>query len=573
MEAQRNAAKEQQRTSPPTAPVQQDFLFVDVSKSAKSYRQGRRNARSFVMQKARRERPWSTSKNVAKQRRSPGSTSPATVGTPDLSHMPNTPTPSPPGATVGTECFTFVDPNNYPLVKQEICSDCHIFRCRPGHAFCHTCLQISPPLPAEDPDTSLFDPFGTVSVDMDRGVTELLRHFVTKMAPVTIAVDFRRKSDLMSSIWFRTAQSNAGFMHSLLCTAALHRYISGRGSMDTIYFHKAKAIAAINTAISSPDQRLAISDANIGAVFNLLSVEESLSSPYFDQERQDEDNPGQRQIHLDGLRKMVQMRGGLMAINSNRILQAFILWHSTAHAIASFEAPYLPTIDHISFESFPRHPPGYRPNISNHLIDYCRKARINESLTILVEQALILIADLNVWFGDSESPFDPLNIQNFSCVLECLSMQWLRDNENLISPLEDALCVALLIFTVRTTEALQGGSSIHLLHFIASKKLEKALNATSRSEWNPCPELLLWILSIGAISAEGSAESSWFVYQASLACSEFGIRTAAALLGRLHLCGWVSFKLDEAARHLWERIVDLRLARLKSRPIPSLAYT
>jgi hypothetical protein len=147
------------------------------------------------------------------------------------------------------------------------------------------------------------------------------------MAPVTIAVDFRHKSNLMRSDWFGTALSNAGFMHSLLCTAALHRYIvGGRGSVETIYFHRAQAIAAINSAISSPDQRQGISDANIGAVFNLLCVEESLASPFFEQEHQGEEQPNQREIHLNGLRRMVQLRGGLMAINSNRILQAFILW-------------------------------------------------------------------------------------------------------------------------------------------------------------------------------------------------------------------------------------------------------
>lgn len=247
--------------------------------------------------------------------------------------------------------------------------------------------------------------------------------------------------------------------------------------------------------------------------------------------------------------------------------------HSTAHAIASFEAPYLSTSDYINTASLPRHPPGYQPCISNHLIDYCRKAQIKESLTALVEFALILIADLNAWFGDPDSPLDPLDIQNYSCVLECLLLNWLRDDENRPSPLEDALCVAMLIFTVRVTEALQRRSDIHSLHFAASKRLEKALSATSRYEWTFCPELLLWILAIGAISAEGSPGCSWFVYQVSLACEEFGIRSAEALLSRLHLCGWVSFKLDDAVHGLWERILNLRLEDRKYLPIKSFAYS
>jgi len=427
--------------------------------------------------------------------------------------------------------------------------------------------------PADDPNNSLFDPFRTCSVEINGTVSELLDHFVSEMAPGIIAIDVRHRSTLMRSDWFGTAISNPGFMHSLLCTAALHLYIFGKGSVETILHHRAQAIAAINAAISHPDSSVAISDANIGAVFNLLTVEEGLSLPFFDQEKLDEDQPNQRAIHLNGLRRMVQLRGGLAAISSNRILQAFILWHSTAHAIASFEAPNTSTLDYINHTNLPRHPPGFQPNISQHLIDYCRHAGVKESLTQLVESVLNLIADLNAWFADSSSLLDPLEIQNYACVLECMLLNWLRENEHLISPLEDALCVALLIFTVRTTEALQRRSDVHLLHFAASKRLEKALNCTVRSEWQYCPDLLLWILSIGAISADGSAQSSWFIYQTSLACGEFGLQSAQDLLERLHECGWVSYKLNDAVLHLWDDIIKLRLENRKYAPICSFAYT
>lgn len=176
MESQREFSRGKQKPSPPPAPVQQDFLFVDASKSAKSSRQGRRNARSFVMQKARRERPWSTSKHASKQRKSPETTSPATVGTPDLSHTPITSTPSPPIVTSGAEYFPYIDPNSFPVVKQEICPECQILLCRPGQPLCPRCLLLQPPAPAEDVDARSFDPFGTLSVEMNAGVSELLGH-------------------------------------------------------------------------------------------------------------------------------------------------------------------------------------------------------------------------------------------------------------------------------------------------------------------------------------------------------------------------------------------------------------
>ena len=169
------------------------------------------------------------------------------------------------------------------------------------------------------------------------------------MAPGTIAVDVRHKSDLMRSDWFGTAMSNPGFMHSLLCTAALHLYIVGRGSIDTIFYHKARAIAAINSAISNPDTNSGISDANIGAVFNLLCVEESLLLPFFQQEVAEENQPNQREIHLNGLRRMVQLRGGLKAIDSNRILQAFILWCVAALYTGPPKPVWHPLTEHQAF--------------------------------------------------------------------------------------------------------------------------------------------------------------------------------------------------------------------------------
>jgi hypothetical protein len=153
-------------------PNQQDFLFVDATQ-AKTSRQGRRNARSFVMQNARRKNPWSTSKNAAKQRKtgSPESTSPNSTGTSE-----STLTPSPPIVPNRPDYFISQDPNSYTSTKGEICSDCQIFLCRPGQRLCPRCLLLKPAAPAEDPNNQLFDPFRTSSVEVTRSVSELLKH-------------------------------------------------------------------------------------------------------------------------------------------------------------------------------------------------------------------------------------------------------------------------------------------------------------------------------------------------------------------------------------------------------------
>jgi hypothetical protein len=150
------------------------------------------------------------------------------------------------------------------------------------------------------------------------------------MAPGIIAVDIQNRSTLtfMNSDWVNTAICNAGFMHSFLCTTALHLYITGKGTLDAIFRHHDEAVSAVSTTLSNTDQLTHISDANIGAVFNLLTVAESIDSlPHFEHLRDNEERLNQRAVHLDGLRKMVRMRGGIDGLRSNRILQAFILWY------------------------------------------------------------------------------------------------------------------------------------------------------------------------------------------------------------------------------------------------------
>lgn len=62
-------------------------------------------------------------------------------------------------------------------------------------------------------------------------------------------------------------------------------------------------------------------DNNIAAVFMLLCIEEGAVSSNEDIEWATH----QRKLHLDGLKTMIQQRGGLSALNSNQCLQTFIL--------------------------------------------------------------------------------------------------------------------------------------------------------------------------------------------------------------------------------------------------------
>ena len=152
---------------------QRDFLFVDAAQ-AKTSRQGRRNARSFVMQNARRKNPWSTSKHAAKQRKTGSSESASPNST--CASTSNKATPSPPIVANRSDYFSSPESEDCAIAKRDICPECQIFLCRPGEGSCQRCLLVKPAAPAEDPNNQLFDPFRTSSVEVTRSVSELLKH-------------------------------------------------------------------------------------------------------------------------------------------------------------------------------------------------------------------------------------------------------------------------------------------------------------------------------------------------------------------------------------------------------------
>jgi hypothetical protein len=148
---------------------------------------------------------------------------------------------------------------------------------------------------------------------------------VNAILPIMIPLDVHHQSNILARGWFQPSLTNAAFMHSILCSAALHLCILGQGSFEEVLEHKMQAVTAVNANFL--DASLGIGDANIAAVFTLLCVEESLLLPIFEQYiEQHHGTPSQRLIHLNGLCRMLQLRGGLGQIYTSRCLQALITW-------------------------------------------------------------------------------------------------------------------------------------------------------------------------------------------------------------------------------------------------------
>jgi len=142
------------------------------------------------------------------------------------------------------------------------------------------------------------------------------------MSHGAIPIDIAHKSEVVREEVLHIALQSRAALHVLLCIAAAHNLYSGRGTTAEFLHHKYTAIAEVNQSLSDP--RFATSDGNITAVFTLLCIEETSLLPELG--RDEEEAKKQRAIHLIGLRKMVELRGGITALQSAPVLQAFLMW-------------------------------------------------------------------------------------------------------------------------------------------------------------------------------------------------------------------------------------------------------
>jgi len=115
------------------------------------------------------------------------------------------------------------------------------------------------------------------------------------------------------------SSTGAPFIYAILTSSALYRQFAGLTEPQHVLHHKINAIVEINKLLD--DSRHRVDDNVIAAVFMLLCIEESAVTANEDIEW----STVQRKLHQNGLKTMIQQRGGLAALSSNPCLQTFIL--------------------------------------------------------------------------------------------------------------------------------------------------------------------------------------------------------------------------------------------------------
>ncbi|KAE9365745.1 hypothetical protein N431DRAFT_418546 [Stipitochalara longipes BDJ] len=156
------------------------------------------------------------------------------------------------------------------------------------------------------------DPFRTYPVPWEPVIPQLVDHYIINMATHLPVLDEPEKPGLLRTRWFPMVMTEAATFQVIMLLAASHLALvqNSKGDGPTILQMKSKAIASVRRALAADGP----SDQLIGAVVKMASYE----AMFGEQES--------FQLHMAGLLKMVEMRGGLSSLGLNGMLAKMCVW-------------------------------------------------------------------------------------------------------------------------------------------------------------------------------------------------------------------------------------------------------
>lgn len=158
------------------------------------------------------------------------------------------------------------------------------------------------------------DPLDVYPPEWHTSIPIVLDHYLTNLAAESPDLSGPRGQRLLHQVWLPFLLSDVTLLHSVMLLSASH-CSSVRGSdahsIDIITL-RGMAIRSINDSLH--DSAKAQGDELIAAVLNMASYEATF---------------GDREtyaMHMHGLRKLVELKGGLSSLGLDGLLERMLLW-------------------------------------------------------------------------------------------------------------------------------------------------------------------------------------------------------------------------------------------------------
>ncbi|RAK98605.1 uncharacterized protein BO80DRAFT_361211 [Aspergillus ibericus CBS 121593] len=192
------------------------------------------------------------------------------------------------------------------------------------------------------------DPFRSYPIAWRPFVPRLVDHYLVSMAVDIPELDLPGNRGLLRTSWFPLVMTEPALFLVIMLLAASHHATVNPQSLEirlNLLSLRCEAVQAINKALG--EQQRGLNDALVGAIAKMASYEAMFGSM---------DDFG---VHMRGLLRAVDLRGGLTSLGLNGLLRRIVVWIDRNAAFLHGSSLYFPGATFVPGQPLPDPNPGH----------------------------------------------------------------------------------------------------------------------------------------------------------------------------------------------------------------------
>ncbi|KAK0655606.1 hypothetical protein B0T16DRAFT_364136 [Cercophora newfieldiana] len=394
-----------------------------------------------------------------------------------------------------------------------------------------------------------FDSYPRTRLSRDH-VQRLIHSFINKIAFEYYPLDLNAASNPFLISWWPLALGDPALFHVTLQTACLDEELIAQKGFATSHLLMADSVALLRRKVE--DTALAVQDGTMNSVITLATIEFGKG------------NTELAEMHVEGVKKLVDLRGGINAVRQTSPLTArMVSWVS----LIITGSPQFQTQDNVGIGDGIPPVPEWQLGLTL----YDDLSEILDCFEIDSAVLNVFIRLRNILQRAQQSPLPSTHLHDLTCFVVHRLLHTATDPEDSpTSPTTECLryAIALFLFTAQGPTYYSHAVIFSMLASRFTNHL-KRLSSTPRAYGS----LAIWLHGVGMVAAAGTNSYEWLIEKTWETTQLLHVADGEEAMARLKTILWVDTPHAEALfRSHWDGVFE-RAGSCRKSNVPAATTT
>ncbi|KAL2862629.1 Zn(II)2Cys6 transcription factor [Aspergillus lucknowensis] len=365
-------------------------------------------------------------------------------------------------------------------------------------------------------------------------VQRLIHSFLHKIAFEYYPLDLCAASNPFLVSWWPLALGDPALFHVSLQTACLDEELLAQRGFHASEILMADSVALLRRKVEDPS--LAVQDGTMNSVITLAAIEFGKG------------NLQTSKMHVDGVKKLVSMRGGINSVRQTSPLTArMVSWVSmlvTGH-------PQFDTQDDVGIGDGIPIVPEWQIDLTN--AAHSSSLLNNPELDIDYEVRSVFIRLRNAFDRAQHVPLPATRLHDLTCfVIHRLLLSTSNITGIPSSPLSESLRYAIILYMFIIHGPTYYSHAV-IMSTIVARFIENLISLESTTYAQP--SLDIWFSAVGLVASSGTPQYQWFIDKTQALVAHLGLGSWEDAFARIKSILWMNTPQAEGIfRPHWDAI-------------------